>query len=552
MTPWQPESPPDRRAAWIGGAIIGIVVIAALAGVVWFRNLVGDPLGSARSVPAQAQMVVTLDGLQLIDFDKFQSLIDAFADPAGEPGVVEQEANILDALDESFEDAMGVDFRNGVLPWVGRTASFAMWDVARTDMVAGDIPEVMVAIEVRDPGKARDFLDRVMDLAAEEAGSVVEETTLNGETALVVAPGEFDSPVSLYGGVVGDVMIFTASDSAFRDAVAARAGSSIVDSTRYVDALSRLPADRLVTTYVDGTVIDDFTDVYSDLADSFGQSVPDVADPGVASIAASFALIEEGLQFDAVTVYRSAADVAQVSVAEPDIVARLPIETLAYLAFPIDGASIDEAMSTLAATAGAEFDQMAEELKAQTGIDIFGELLPAFDNGVVLAGYATREGMLGRQFGGFGILGAVGVNNRQVVADALAQLDEFITTELASDPSVSFEKVGDLRIAGDGIDPAVAWGLGEDLIAIGSSITEVENMISGSAGGIHDAALYQELDGTLPGDGLLFYLDMAGIIDLVQPPPEVGRVMAPLLGAGASGSIDGTVVSGRLVVAIDY
>jgi hypothetical protein len=347
-------------------------------------------------------------------------------------------------------------------------------------------------------------------------------------------------------------MIFTASDSAFRDAVAARAGSSIVDSTRYTDALSRLPADRLVTTYVDGTVIDDFADVYSDLASSLGQPVPEIADPGVASVAASFALVDEGLQFDAVTVYRSAADVAQVSVAEPGIVSRLPMETLAYLAFPIDGASIDEAMATLEASAGAEFDQMAEELKAQTGIDIFGELLPAFDNGMVLAGYATREGMLGRQFGGFGLLGAVGVSDREVVADALAQLDEFITTELASDPSVSFEKVGDLRITGDGVDPVVTWGLGDDIVAVGSSITEVENMISGSSGGIHDAVLYQELDGALPGEGLLFYLDMAGLIDLIQPPPEVGRVLAPLLGAGASASIDGTIVSGRLVVAIDY
>jgi hypothetical protein len=558
MTPWQPEPVRDRRGLWIGGAIIGVVVIAAIAGVVWFRNLVGDPLGSARSIPPQAQVVITLDGLQLINFDEFQSLIDAFADPAGEPGVVEEDANMLDGLDEGFEEAFGVDFRNGVLPWVGRTASFAMWDLAGADLVEGSLPELMLAIEVRDAGKAEDFLDRVMDAAAAEMGTFVEGSQINDQGVLVVSDPR--SGVALYGAVAGDVMIFTGSDSALRDAIGAHRGSSIVDSTRYGDALAALPADRLVTAYMDGSAIDDFADLYGELAADMsvaygmgGLATPDLAGDGmVSAVAGSFALIEEGLQFDTATVYRDADDAAKVRVHEPDLVDRLPADTLAYLAFPFDSANVDDAISQMREAGGTEFDQITEQLEAETGIDVFEDLLPAFDDGLALAAYATGEGMLGRRLGGFGLLGAVGVADREPVADALARLDELIESELATDPSVSFEVVGDLRVAGDGVDPMAAWGLGADVLVVGSSVTEVEGVLSGQGGGVHDAALYQELDGSLPGEGLVFYLDVGAIVDLVDPPPEVALVIAPLRGAGAAGATEGNVVSGRLVVAIDY
>lgn len=541
MTPWEPEPPRDRTKLWIGGAVLGVVVVAAIAGAIWFRNLIGDPIGSVRSVPPAAQVVITVDGLQLLDFDAYQRLVDAFADPAGDPGVIEEGANLLDELDDAFLDEFGVGFRDGVLPWVGRTASVGLWDIdpARPE------PTFLMAIEVRDAAMAGEFLDKAAAAVADELGTVVEAQIVAGNSTVFVAGGEFDS--DFYAVVLDDVMLIGGTAAALEQGMAARAGESIADSEAYTDTVAKLPADRVVTAYLSRSLFDDIGRLYDESLTELDIAFPGGLGDDLAGMAASFTLAESGLQFDAVQVFADGSEVPD-TMAAPDLVQRLPGETLAYLAIPFSAPDIAEAVASLEAIFGAEYEAMVGELESEFGIDLVGELLPTLDRGFVLAGYATFDGFLAQNVAPFGLIGAIGLNDTGPMGEALEILDDLM--EQQSDGQ--FERIGDVRAMREGIDSIVTWGLGADAMAASSSITELESMLDGVQGGVATGALYQELDAALPGEGLLMYVDVTSIVDLIGMDPTTRRSFAPLRGMGASADVSGNTSAARLLVLIDY
>ena len=67
-----------------------------------------------------------------------------------------------------------------------------------------------------------------------------------------------------------------------------------------------------------------------------------------------------------------------------------------------------------------------------------------------------------------------------------------------------------------------------------------------------DSALYRELDDELVGDGLVGYVDIASIVDLVPLTKDEQAMFAPLRGIGFGGESSGDTVAMQLLILVDY
>ena len=155
MDPIQPAEGGPRKAL-VGGLVLAVLIVAAVAATVVWRGRTGDPFASARSVPADMDFVMTFDALALSDSERLQAFVDAFAVPMLDAELIDSyPGDLVAAIDETMGEETGFTLTDDIVPWIGRSVS-----------IAGKVPEMdfayssdvdlsfILSADVRDRGAA--------------------------------------------------------------------------------------------------------------------------------------------------------------------------------------------------------------------------------------------------------------------------------------------------------------------------------------------------------------------------------------------------------------
>jgi hypothetical protein len=343
---------------------------------------------------------------------------------------------------------------------------------------------------------------------------------------------------------LGDDLLLAANSRAvIRDALNARSGESLADDEVFSSVLNQLPAEPLLTFFAGPGIVDSIATANSVL----GLTSPlDGFADGFRGAAIAITLVDSGIRFDIAQLLEG--DIAEQA-AQPDEVsgvAALPLETLGYAGTVIPDNAIRDLLEEFRALDPVAYDEIAVEAQETLGVDLLGEVLPSFGGEMLLSVIQTRDGFLAEESGiSIGLLVTMGVLDTAPISATIASLEELaIQEEVVIDegtPSVA-------RFEGNEI---VAYQVTDDALVIGSASSVVSDFLSGD-GELTNGELYRELDAALPGDGLSFYVDLSRIFDIAEMPRADRAIVEPLRAIGASSSSDGELITGTLLILIDY
>ncbi len=550
------ESRRPNRAMVIGGVVLGVVVLGAIGAVIAWRTLVGSAFASAAAVPPDADFVVTFDLLQIRDSDRVDRLIEAFTVPAAEQGLIDDgDVDVLGTIDEGLADEIGMTLVDDVVPWIGRSVSFAMWvdggltmdDLAEVERPEDFIGGVLV-VGVRNGDGAEEFISDLSGVMARETDGLIERRPYEGGMLTTVVMDELDEGLHMWLG--GDFLIMSIREADLDRALTARDGESIRDRSTYDEVMAALPSDRLVAMYVGTDWIADF---YDDPAfDELGPQIDALREQldGFEGVGMAMTLRDEGVSFD--LAYRmDDPDLLPVDTFDAsalEFLTRLPDDTLFHVGFPIEDGTFSDLADPLREADPGIYDEIAGQAEDLLGVNLFEDVLPAFGKEAVVAVVPTPEGLLADEFGvPVGGVAAVGVTDRGPVSQALTSLEDY-----AIDNGVNVVWFGDVSVLGADGQNLFAYSLGDDVLAIGTGPTIVDAIVNGVSPDVTANPRYRELDGVLPGDGVPFFVDFQGIFDVAELEPDQRAVVNALQGAGLSGEADGDLVMVSFLVTIDY
>jgi hypothetical protein len=552
LTASQPRS---RRGAVIGGVVLAVVAAGAVGGVVLWRSLVGSAFAATEAVPPDADFVVTFDLLQLRDSEQLERLVSAFTGPAVDQGLIDaDDADWLTRLDEVLFEEAGFTLADDVAPWIGRSVSIAGWLPDGFDFAnpyAGDEPGGVLVVSVRDRDGAAAFLDKLVSSLEETSGDAAVRTSLRGGE-LVAVDDDSDSDLNLqllgfYGYLDDERLILATSRDEIERGLDARDGESLADDADFAALMDALPANRLVAGYVATDWVADAVrsaPLDGEAPAGIDQFIGTIDETG--AFAGSITLEGEGVAFDLVAPAvegQSSVDASVLTFPE-----RLPDETLAFFGSPLPDDAIGTGLESWRDIDPFLYDDTVGGLEEMLGFDLVGDVLPALGREIVVAAVGTPEGMFRDQFGvDIGIVGGIGVLARGPVEDAVGALED-----MAAEGGISVRSLGNVSVIGDEFSDFFAYGVGDDALAVGTGPAVVEALLSGAGDPVTTTPLYQQLDGLLPGDGMVLYVDMHGIYNAVNwQDPERG-ILDPLVGIGAADETTGGLVHGRLMVLVDY
>lgn len=312
------------------GAVVGVcVAVGAVGGAVYFGVVslpfplrAAEPEKSARLYPpdvvAYSWMSLSPGIGQLRDIGDTLSRLEDL--PEFE--------RLKDDAADGFEDSFGLDFEDDVMPWLGASASLALFDIDE------DPVETAGTVEIRDRPAAEDALEKRLDFVEDARGADFARD-FDGDFKVWA-----DENAREFYALSDDLMIFANSRSALR-AVIRRAGGeterTLAASDRFQQARSAMPSRRFASAYLD---VDELMDTLwagelgFDDAAAYGDCVGEFF-PTPDWLAGSAGWVERGVVFDFVA---PSSDSFALPPAPPlaDAAAWLPSDTMGFFALSFD------------------------------------------------------------------------------------------------------------------------------------------------------------------------------------------------------------------------
>ncbi|MCP4304829.1 MAG: DUF3352 domain-containing protein [bacterium] len=531
------------RKALVGGLVLAVLFVAAVAATVVWRGRTGDPFASARSVPAEMDFVMTFDALALSDSERLQAFVDAFAVPMLDAELIDSyPGDLVAAIDETMAEETGFTLTDDIVPWIGRSVSIA-GKVPELDFEYGSGVEIsfILSADVRDRAAAEAFVDKVVRRLGDEQVTVTA-SEIAGQPGYLFTQPDAEPEIAL---VLLDDALLVGTDDSVAGAIAARdAGLSIAEDAGFVEVMSRLPEERMVAYYVAPSAMNALLDLSAAVsAAGFAGEIPELPEtPEATPMAAAVSLVDEGVLFSYVSL--GTIDVGDVLAPDNAVLGSLPDSTLGFLSiagsFGSEGMSLDEQMMS---DLGYPLGMLSQE----TGIDMVA-VLESLSGDLTIAVNETRSSSIAAATDvPVGVLAAVDLNDSEPISGLLDMLEEMAGqqgVELSDDAGVT-------TISVDG-DEYAAYSLADDLLVIGSGSDLVRDVASNESGGLLSSQLYVELDAGVAGDGLVMFVDIDGIVSLVPLTSDEAAVIAPIRGMGVGGEVDGDAVTMEVLLLVDY
>lgn len=536
----RPASPQSRVIA--GGALAAVVLLAAIGLLVW-RALLGTPFGAAESVPADADMVFTMDFLQVRDTSRVERFIQAFATPMAEHGIIDEIPDFEAALrefDDEAEAELGFRFAEDVFSWIGRSGAIAIWfpdEMFALDAYAAEVlPGFLVSVEVRDEEAARSFLDRMI-AQAEAEGMKVGPIRVGGSPGYVIDGDDVPALVTLHNGR------FLLSDSVdtLRRGVETEPGDSIAQSDDFQQLSSALAGDPLMTAFVSSS----FGTQVASLYDEMGLGMSLIDELAQTSAMSALTLDDDGVYVRAVN-----RPLPSFPIGGGSWAAGLPADTYGFVDVALPDQYLQE-LSTMyveiledAGFTRRDLDEMTAPADEIIGMSLLDDLLPQLGRELLFAVTPTVDGAFAAELGvDVGLLLGIGVADSDLVSRAL-------DNSLRATGINVVERNGVRVMQEDGADLA-AVVVTDNAFGVSSSADLLETFVAGN-GRLGTTEQYQRLDDLLAGEGLAMYVNVASIVEDFVTDNDVRDVLAPLVSAGASYAIEGELQISEFRLVVDY
>jgi hypothetical protein len=522
--PPEPAPPTDasggrgrRRVWWIGGGVV--LLLGAGAGAWAALGFFQQGAQPAEALPKSTIAYLSLDldpaGGQKIDAFRTLNKFPAFKDEVGVDSVDDIRRKVGESM---LEDTGCTDltYDHDIDPWLGERAAAAAVDVG------DDSPELVVVVQVRDEGKARDAFSALNACDKEEdpAGFVVHDgwavlaqsQTVANEVSEAAGEGTLadDATYQKWTAAVGDAGVVNAYAAPDAGRVLAEQLAGFLSPG--MSTFSSSSGEVAVPSAYHSTTADEGDDPFTQALSGFKGA------------AATLRFTGDGLEL-AVAADGNAPQLSKVTgTTGGELVQRLPDDTAAAAGVSFPKGWLDrylDQMSSMFGSGMSKEDGM-RELSKETGLDVPGDLETLLGSGVSVS--------IGDDFD----------------FEAAENSDDGgglpIAVTVKGDPAAIEQVLDKLRVeAGD--VPFLGSDSEGGLVAIGPSAEYRQHVLDGGALGDSDA-----FSSVVPDAGRassLFYVD----IDALEPSIKKAAAgdqqtldnVTPLRSVGASSWTDGDV-----------
>lgn len=459
-------------------------------------------------------------------------MVKTFAEPMEDAGYIDNvDVDFAAQLYETLEEEFDVNLEEDILPWVGRSMAIGVW--IPSELENPDDPNVVFSMSIRDRAAADEFLRSV--------GDPIDVSPM--EDGDVYTPG--DDPTNPMVLWIGDDLLLIASDrNILRQALDSRQSGSLLDDETFSLLINKLPSNRLAAVFIGTGFFESIADASGGL--SGGAPIDMSAIEDIRGVAFSMSLPDAGLRFDIVQLLEEDATTGLFNAGDLSGVSSLPSNTIGYFGFILAEGEIQSFLDQFRDVDPVSYDDVAEQAEAELGFDLFGETLPSIGGENLVAVVSTRDGMLAEETGiPIGLLLSLGLVATGPMSDAIAVLEQMGPDEgvdiRSGTPSVAIVEGSEL----------IAYQITDDSLVLGSASSVVDDFLAGD-GGLADSELYQELNSELPGDALTFFVDLRRVFDLFEMSAADRAIAEPIKGVGAAYSRDGVILTGAVLILIDY
>jgi hypothetical protein len=522
--PPEPAPPTDasggrgrRRVRWIGGGVV--LLLGAGAGAWAALGFFQQGAQPAEALPKSTIAYLSLDldpaGGQKIDAFRTLNKFPAFKDEVGVDSVDDIRRKVGESM---LEDTGCTDltYDHDIDPWLGERAAAAAVDVG------DDSPELVVVVQVRDEGKARDAFSALNACDKEEdpAGFVVHDGWAVLAQSQTVANEVSDAAGE---GTLAD-------DATYQKWTAAVGDAGVVNAYAAPDA-GRVLAEQLagflspgMSTFSSSSGEVAVPSAYHSTTADDGDDPLTQALSGFKGAAATLRFTGDGLEL-AVAADGNAPQLSKVTgTTGGELVQRLPDDTAAAAGVSFPKGWLDrylDQMSSMFGSGMSKEDGM-RELSKETGLDVPGDLETLLGSGVSVS--------IGDDFD----------------FEAAENSDDGgglpIAVTVKGDPAAIEQVLDKLRVkAGD--VPFLGSDSEGGLVAIGPSAEYRQHVLDG--GGLGDSDAFSSVVPDAGRASSLFYVD----IDALEPSIKKAAAgdqqtldnVTPLRSVGASSWTDGDV-----------
>lgn len=512
---------PSGWARWVAvaGYTVLIAVIAAVI-VVYFLVRGLDRAGEA-TAEYFPQNVIVYSSINLrpgIDqIDNARSVGDLLRTEE----FLDEEEDIL----EDVEDATGIHPVDDVASWLGTDVTFVLLDLDDDE----ELVEWVLMAQVSDRNEASDFVEKLIEYIEDDLYTEFDEDEI-GDAQIWVAD---DEPLAI--ALSNDYLLMADGEDTIEDtldSIDSPPSRSLAADEQFIAAREAMPEGRVMFVYAQ---IEGYLDTVENAFDPWGLAEEGVwawADRNTPEyVAASLSFIDKGMRFDVVS--EAASGVLSID-AESDLQSAhvVPENTLFLLAYAGVTDAWQELRNTLEDTDPSTvegFDQLLDDLEAETGIDLERDVIDSLTGEVSLAVMPgdVRFSFDGEEFKGvIDALLLAGINDTARVEDAFDSLTEWVEDQEIDTGS---ESIGDYEAAtldmgqfGEELLEEYEAGIliTDDWLAVGTTIESLELFHAAAEGDVdslNSASRFSGFVDIIPTPlHFLMYADISGIVEAVE------------------------------------
>jgi hypothetical protein len=596
LPPPPPPPPPpsdggSHKKLW--WAVGGVAILAAAGGGIaaWLLTRDGGSAAgggpapvavSAQSVPADARAYASIDLTSLPDAARLmaalgtpdeQALTEGMDDGLGTDlgeglGIGEglsgavAEAGQLEGRLTCVADGLGFDAED--LPaWVGDEAGLALLDM-QIDAASGEIGDLRALMVVSVADQAGAEAEAYLPQLTAAIGTCVEATftqaAYNGVTVYSVTPAE-GQPISV--ALVEDQMMLGIGAGTLEDAIDLADSGALSNDPGFAEVMAAMPADRDVSIYVGGNLLQEAMESANAAAGQAGQSVTLPESCGASPAAAplglgmSMTLLDGGVRMDAVSL--GSADAPAPALVPSGIPALLPADTLMYAGTsPFDMASGWTCLKDVMAQMPAEEGQPSIEdslnmVGFMLGIDLEEDLIGQLTGEMGLALLPATSGPLAEGSGvNLGILAVMGVEDPGAMAGTVDAMAEGIARMSEAPASPRPFDGGTLYAISDGESDMMLFGMAGDHMVLTTDESHAAALLAGGPKLTGSTRWAQAFAGLPAGSQPIMFLDMAGLLAAL-PQELTGDTQMPPIDTVAAGALQsGNAMRLTMYAVVDY
>ncbi|MDF1595603.1 MAG: DUF3352 domain-containing protein [Acidimicrobiia bacterium] len=546
---WDPEiqvvgtagsGPAPKSRPWLALGAAALVVFVIGGGALAMRSFLSTSVAAAEIMSPDTELFFSVDFLQFLEGDarKLNDTIFSMVEASGETAAADLRDmdGLIDEIDSAMQDALGVDFTDDIRPWVGRTLSVSVSGIE--SFSTREVPDVLVILESRDGGAADQFLSDFADGLQLATGTNVVRGTYNGVEIFIASDdGDFDPP--LVFARIGSMVAF-GTQQAVEKAIDADSGLSLADNEAFAAVMDALPADRVMSLYVNGSA-------FSNAFEVEGLDPSILNDFGNDTFGGSFTIADYGVRFEGVVLGDDPTGGLVIDSGE--VVGDLPVDTFVM----VGGWSMASYWDLIATAAGGtDADDLLAEAGAELGIDL-DSFLSLLDGPSAFALVESREGLMAQELSlPLGLVGLFGTSRPVEVEGYVDDLIGYATRNGFEDLTRTTIESGTFWLAGGDGTEAAAVGVTDTYLAAASSL-DLAASIGSSPSLSENAELRAAADaiGVDPG-ALMLFVDTQALIDVFEAPADMAEALSPLGPMAAAYEVDATMTRGVFVWLIDY